>query len=265
MPPWDDSSLPVIATTANIGTTSVSTNRLIKFTASGAARAVVPSGDWIVVVNSTSSTAAGGIQYASSNSYVSMTGSSYDYALGVGQHYNSRAQGVAGSSGNRRGLAFGNTTSFYTNCTAIGFGIAGASSVLTTAGQAVAMRNCTIVGGAAGILFAASGTLTAGNEVNSCLITGSSGYGINAGVSHVTVLKSRLRDHTSGNITNLGNYPIDINLYDTDSDDTTEFVDAAGGDYRIKYGAATWGQGYGAGDEPAPSGGGGGGTSVTIQ
>jgi hypothetical protein len=61
---------------------------------------------------------------------------------------------------------------------------------------------------------------------------------------------NRFRDNPNGNIVGLGNGPTDLDSYTTDSDDATEYVDAASGDFRIKLGAATWGKGYGAGDQP---------------
>lgn len=47
------------------------------------------------------------------------------------------------------------------------------------------------------------------------------------------------------------NIPSDFNTIPAAAFDTTHFVDAANGDYRIKYGSVYWGKGIGAGDEPA--------------
>ena len=91
------------------------------------------------------------------------------------------------------------------------------------------------------------------HELKGNMITGCGAYGIDGqSAARALVSDNRLRDNTSGNINGLGNYPTGLNNYTTDSDDATEYVNTATGDYRIKYGCAIWGQGYGAGDEPAP-------------
>jgi hypothetical protein len=48
------------------------------------------------------------------------------------------------------------------------------------------------------------------------------------------------------------NIPSNLNIIPTAAFDTTHFVDAANGDYRIKYGSAYWGKDIGAGDGPIP-------------
>jgi len=61
---------------------------------------------------------------------------------------------------------------------------------------------------------------------------------------------NRLRDNTSNNFNGLDNYPTDLNNYTTDSDDATEYVDAANGttalqDYPIKASSAIALMGFG--------------------
>ncbi len=71
---------------------------------------------------------------------------------------------------------------------------------------------------------------------------------------------NRLRDNgTSGNFTGTGNWPTTENSvnYTTDSDDATELVNVAGGDYRIKNTATIWGMGFGVSEQPAASTAGG--------
>jgi hypothetical protein len=68
----------------------------------------------------------------------------------------------------------------------------------------------------------------------------------------------------SGHINGPANYPLTLGNDTSAGTDADEFVDAAGGDYRVKYGSTIWGKGYGVSDEPNP-GGGGGGSTVTLM
>ncbi len=94
-------------------------------------------------------------------------------------------------------------------------------------------------------------------QLSRLMVANNGGYGIFGGDGIALVSNSRLRDNTSGNFNALGNYPDSLDNLVSGGLDADEFVGVANGDYRIKYGSAIWGQGYGAGDEPAPAGGGG--------
>lgn len=119
------------------------------------------------------------------------------------------------------------------------------------------VRNCVIAkNGGTGIecdVTAAQGRIL---SIAQCLLTGNGGYGVDGKSGRVYLCGNRLRDNTSGNITSMGNYPTDLNNYVTDSDDATEYVDAANDDYRIKLGSTIHGKGYGAGDQPNTASGG---------
>lgn len=149
------------------------------------------------------------------------------------------------------------------NCTVVGVGGCGIHSSATSAARQFIVDGCTIAncGGSGIYLSNTASPVTATSQVSGCMITGCGEYGITADNKiSVTVKDCRLRDNTSGNLYGLGNYPTDLNHYTTDSDDATEYVDAANGDYRIKNTATNvWNKGYGAGDEPPSSSGGGGG------
>lgn len=164
---------------------------------------------------------------------------------------NCRLQGGgSGGSGNRKGIT-GTIIYDISRCTIANCNGAALELATTTASRENSINCCTIANnGGVGIdLDLTSGTATAHTLITNCMITGNA-----AGIDlNNTILASasgnRLRDNTSGNIINAGNYPVDVNNYVTDSDDATEFVDAAGGDFRIKASSAIWGKGYGAGDE----------------
>lgn len=266
-PPWDDSGLPVIATTANMYTSTLALAfwRLIKFTASGPDDYYITAGDldWCSVSSSRSNSAAGGFACTGRNCLVSMTGSIYNGGIRLGAFavVNCRATGVTGSSGNRSGVSVSNSTNgVLDRITVYGVGGAGVDATAGSASAFFDMNRCTIVGcGGDGVKLSSAASATAINRIAGCLITGNGGYGINAQSAARTLLHdTRLRDNTSGNLNGFGNWPIDMGVYTTDSDDATEYVNAAGGDFRIKNTATNvWGKGYGAGDEAAASGGGG--------
>jgi len=86
--------------------------------------------------------------------------------------------------------------------------------------------------------------------IGNVLVNGGA-YGLNAqSAARVYVFNNRLRDNTSGSFNGTLNHDVSQN-YTTDTDDTDDFVDFSGGDFRIKNTATIWGKGYGVSDEPA--------------
>lgn len=269
-PAWDDSGLPVLATTTNIATLNLSncSARLVKFTSTGRQGNVLALGtgtiDWCNVSNSQANTSAGCANVLHcSNSPLHCSGSSYATVLTVasveGTVRNSRVTGVAGSSGNRNGVDFPSTRAT-AGLSYISVGGIGINFSSTNVNLVAAVSRCTVAAcGSDGIRLPSTAS-----QVNQCLIsnnmiTGNGGYGINAQSGARTfAANNRLRDNTSGNINGLDNFPTTFDNYTTDSDDATEYENTAGGDYRIKATATIWGQGYGVADAPASAGGGGG-------
>ena len=184
--------------------------------------------------------------------------------------YNCRIVGAGASSGtgDRDGIrdSVGNRQF---NCTVLDIGGDGINCTATNASRRFVVLGTTIANcGGSGINMSNSASpVTAIALINNCMITGCGAYGINANSQISALVKDcRLRDNTSGNISGLGNFPTDFNNYTTDSDDATEYVDSAAGDYRIKNTATdVWGKGYGAGDEPVPVSGSGGGGRPEIR
>ena len=182
--------------------------------------------------------------------------------------YNCRIVGAGASSGtgDRHGI-LDDVGRHKFNCTVLDIGGDGIKCTATNATRRFVVLGTTIANcGGSGINMSNSASpVTAIASINNCMITGCGAYGINANSQlSALVTDCRLRDNTSGNISGLGNFPTDFHNYITDSDDATEYVDPATGDYRIKNTATdVWGKGYGAGDEPVPvSGSGGGGLPV---
>jgi hypothetical protein len=172
---------------------------------------------------------------------------------------NVRVDGSSGtSSGNRIGVttaSAGYQSALITVVGCVGGGMFAATGAATRFSN---FYRCTLVGnGAYGIQCNGTASQTVNHNIVGCYFANNGTYGIDANGSRTNALGNRLRDNTSGPFNGFDNYPTDSN-YTTDSDDATEFVNAAAGDYRIKNTATlVWGKGYGAGDEPAAGGGGG--------
>jgi hypothetical protein len=267
-PVWDDSNMPVIATTTNISAVNNASVavRGLKFTASGANTSAVSSvllADWIYVINSTSNTGTHATSPGSgnpvTNSVFKMTGSSYSACAGgtLFRFTNVRLEGNASaSSGNMRGvsIALNGATSFV-RCTSVNNVGGGIYNTSTGSSVRLSVDNCTIVGtGAASSGVSIASTATVVSVVSNSIVVNNGDYGIDVtGTGRLLSANNRFRDNTDGNTNGMGSIPTTWDIYTTDTDDT-EFVDAAGGDYRVKSTAAIWGKGYGAGDEPATGG-----------
>jgi hypothetical protein len=274
-PTWSETGMPVIATTTNISTTTLVplAIRGLKFTASDRSGVMVDgpnNADWCVFENSTDSTS--NIPFSVGNCATNCVGRAFGdrYAVIVQSGTsrlcdNIRCVGIpTGSSGTRIGFGIGTlNTSASINASRItvidndnGPGI---SLPNTSAAARVLLANCLVAGATTGIFMPGNSAPTQTSQVTGCVVVKCSAYGIaaTANLCNALIANNRLRNNTSGNFNGFGNYPTDNN--DTSSGtDADEFVDSAGGDYRIKNTSDLWGKGYGAGDEPAAGGGGGG-------
>lgn len=267
--PMDDSAFPVIATSTNIRTinSAFCLLRAVKLTASGSNGPVIVAcgaADWISVINSTANTSAAGISAFTklTNSMVSMTSSSYAYAIQALNNEvakNIRLVGVTGSSGNRRGVEYVGTTSIsdLLEMTIIGFGGDAVFSTSTNIAQRFNLLRSVIANCSGnGVKPASTANQTQVHEIMGCMITGNGAYGIDAqSAARVLLAQSRLRNNTSGNLNGFGNYPTDLDINTSAGSDANEYVDSANGDYRIKNTSSLWGQGYGVADQPASGGG----------
>lgn len=274
-PAWDDSNMPVIATTTNIATFNNSAMvglYMLKFTSSGRNGAVIAScmyTNWVIIEQSASNTSATAMAFptrAASNMVIKMTGSSYQYGLAAGAQLidNVRIEGnSSASSGDRHGFVFNGTTNtspgVFQRIVSINNPGAGFHDAGSNAANTCHLRNCLFDGNTGnGVTFASTASPTSTRTIYGLVATNNGGYGIDAGASLTVIQRSRLRNNTSGNTTGFGNYPTDLRNETGAGSDSDEYVNKASGDYRIKNTAAIWGQGYGAGDEPAAGGGGGG-------
>ena len=170
---------------------------------------------------------------------------------------NSRIQGITGTTSNRRGIdsnAFAPSL-YLVNNTIIGMGGIGISMTGASAGDMIASNVINGTGSdGINISRSATGTTVAAQVCNN-MITNCGGWGINQS-SSVGMLASnnRLRNNTSGNFTGMGNYPSDIANETAAGTDADEYVDLAGGDYRIKSTSSIVGRRFGVSDQPAAGG-----------
>jgi hypothetical protein len=228
--------------------------------------------DWCAVEGSTNNSSAQLFNtwgnYFSQNCVFRQTGASFDVLAGIGPegHFHNclfYGPGSTGGSGNRMGVdasgLFGNNASvgILTRCTirsVAGLGFSNSSS----AAVSTRIQNCVIAStgsGSAGVF----GTNTDGKSsvVSNCVIVNCGGWGIDVGTGgRFIITNNRLRDNSSGTITGTGsgNYPTNFDNETAAGTDADEFVDAAGGDYRIKNTSSIWGKGFGVSDQPAAGG-----------
>ncbi len=261
--PFSTSTLPVIATTSNIATSSLAAGvwRLIYFTASARVGSVHSAGsyDWTpltVSIANPSADAFGAVANLT-NSWIVFSGASFNAGINlpsIGTFANIRIDGTAGvTSGTRRGITTSSTGHVLSGITVIGCAGGGIFAATGSATRSSYYSRCMLINnGSFGIQCNGTASQTVYHDISNCYFSGNT-YGIDANGSRTIAKNNRLRDSGTANFANFGNFPTDYN-YITDSDDATEFVNSGAGDYRIKSTAAIWGKGYGAGDGPAASG-----------
>lgn len=263
MPVNWDTNLPVIATTTNIATLNLANTYvfLAKLTASGRNAGVMTAGTyakWLSVVNSTNNSAAYAVSAVLLDcSALSCSGAAYSSILSLGNGFyvdNVRLEGNAGSSGNRDGLVYTGSTGrvIHSRVTSVNNGGRGWAYTGTSTGVAVELWRGVFANNAGdNIQFPNTAAQTVFSVISQCMITGSSAYGVNPGGANtnLVVRQCRLRDNTTANFGTFGNYPTDGNNYTTDAADADDYVDASGGDYRIKSGSLIHGMGFGVSDQ----------------
>jgi hypothetical protein len=270
-PMWSTTGMATIATTTNVQTMNLQWShwRGFRFTASNRGSSVINNVtvcEWCYCENSTSN--ANSVSFSDVrhlfNSVGKVTGAEYNAVVTAGsiglEANNLRCEGNPdATSGNRRGYSQGsNVPREFTRIVAIDNPGIGISHVSVGINIALSMNRCVVAySGGSGIEINSTNTARP-SVLNSVISVHNGGYGINAsGTGTIYAADCRLRNNTSANFNGFGNYPTDNNNTSSGTN-ADEFVDVAGGDYRIKNTSDLWGKGYGAGDEPAAGGGGGG-------
>ncbi len=185
-----------------------------------------------------------------------MTGTSYASGAQSTDMLNCRVAGnLSATTGTRYGWVSPTASPTLRGNTIInhvGGGLVSTSS--SAAFSMVAIRNTINACSGNGISLTATASQTQICRLLNNYIANSGGYGVDASASRAMAANNRLRDNAIGNLNSFANYPTTLNNLTTSSDDATEFVNVAGGDYRIKASSAIWGKGYGVSDEPASGG-----------
>lgn len=269
-PAWSKSTLPTIESSTNIVVINLSYAhaRLISFSGSGnTTNAILGSGsglfifDWVYVVNSNNSTSAtcvAGTGTRITNSVLQCSGTSYSAIMSnFGEAINVRCIGnPSASSGSRVGIASSATTLHVSKCCTYGnVGQAMSISSSSAAWSGTIERNTLtgVPGTSTGdvLILPSTASQTQVQRIIGNVLVNGGAYGLNAqSAARVYVFNNRLRDNTSGSFNGTLNHDVSQN-YTTDTDDTDDFVDFSGGDFRIKNTATIWGKGYGVSDEPA--------------
>jgi hypothetical protein len=262
-PMWSTTGMATIATTTDIITSNLQWSywRGFRFTASARTAGVVDSVtvcDWCYCENSASNTNARTFSTVRHlfNSVGKVTGTAYNAVVTFGsvnlEVNNLRCEGNPdATSGNRRGCSNAdNLAREYTRVVALNNPGIGIAHLATGTGTALSMNRC-VVAYSGGNNIEINGTPTNRiSALNSVVSVHSGGHGIvAANTGRIYAADCRLRNNTSANFNGFGNYPTDNNNTSSGTN-ADEFVDAAGGDYRIKFGSSLWGKGSGAGDEP---------------
>lgn len=277
MPAWDDSGMPVFASTTNINMVNVSTNVYlygIKFTSSGATSQPTTGTanyNWVIVENSTNNVNAGGISISQNNNVqcvvIRMTGTAYNYGFNRGLNAilqaNIRIEGnISATSGNRGGIYNNNNESWgLAKCVSINH--VGGGFVSGSTGTAATLRavNC-IAYGNSGPGFANPSVTGTGNQtLERCIAVNNGTYGVNTTTSAPMLITGcRFRNNSTADINGTGDHPVDLYNDTSAGNDSDEFVNVSGAvstwDLRIKNTSSKWGKGYGVADQPASGGGG---------
>ena len=220
--------------------------------------------DYVKLENTASNSSAACISSSGdfaliSNCHFICSGTSFNAVFaGVGSVHNVRIEGnSSASSGNRRGIVHATSGFFSTargpiciiNCPGAGF----INTITTSAGGGI-VSNMTINNCGTGIEFStgSGGGTTANGKaiIEGCFVTNCT-TGIVTTNAASMIYHSRLR-----NTTNLS-VPVNsllASVVETSGSDSAEYVNASGGDYRIKSSSTYWGEGYGAGDEMTAGG-----------
>jgi hypothetical protein len=271
-PAFDTTTFPTLSYTGNVLSvdlnSATTTLRFIKLAGTGnTTNPFVRSVTLIncFVTNSASNTSlvvSGAL--TAFNSVFEATGTAYAIVTQSGSLVNCRIVGnSSASSGNRHGISSATASSFYLRVTVVNNPGSGLILTSSTTSSSSSMINCLFHGNGYGIRLQSVAGQTSLQRIQGCYIANSTTAGIDGqSQAYPITFSSRLRDNgTSGNWTailgnSLTNENDNIN-YTTDSDDASELVNVAGGDYRIKNTATIWGKGFGVSEEPPASSAGG--------
>lgn len=170
--------------------------------------------------------------------------------INAGTPYWFNCRAVGGSSGFSGSQ---NAAYFAVNSTVSG-AINGFSTATVAQDRSFRLDHCTIVASSVGVSSDSATATNSTQQITNCFIVAPTGLDFTNKTVQAPIAYNRIRATTP--ITAAADSFIGEN-YTAAGSDEAEFVDAANGDYRIKFGSAYWDLGVGVSREPAPSGGGG--------
>lgn len=266
---WDADLPHIVVTTNNVAvSTSVLTVwRLLKFSSAVSTTAGMftqaAAIDWCSITVSASNTSAfiiGSACEKVTNCYLSMTGASYKNAMALTTipPFNTRMQGVTGTSGDRSGIQFAGAgyEAPMVGCTIFGFGGHGYWNTTTNATHRHLLYNCVIANnGGSGVLLHSTNNQTQQHRIMNCMITGNGVYGVDAqSEANCIISNCRLRNNATADLNGFANYPVNQSINTSAGSDGSEYVSAAAFDFRILRTAAIRNRGYGVSQQPAGGG-----------
>lgn len=265
-PAWDSSNMPLITASSNVRMVDNPSTRInmISF--------LVPSSithtaglcgggiySWCIFENNRSATGTLGLTSTNTPSFINcvvkMTGTSFSYAANIA-NANSIYQNVriecnkSASSGNRDAiLRSGNSMAVLERVTVYGSVTNGINHTTNGTAAQLWLRNCVFYGcDASGARIGSTTIQTLMANIDGCIFVNNGTYGLEAVNERVLVLNSRFRNNGTADRSATN---IDLLYCETGAGtDADEFVNAAGGDLRIKNTSDLWGRNIGAGDEP---------------
>ncbi len=152
----------------------------------------------------------------------------------------------SGANGTRGGLYNGNNASIHWDTFCV-FDCPGYGVMNNAAGSYMSVANATIVNCGTGIDCSGTATTYGNFFINTVLTDNSADYQLGGAVI-------RHRNRIARNIATSVSMAWPGSLDYMIAGSTSEFVDYAGRDFRMKYGTDYWGLGIGCGDEPYPHG-----------
>lgn len=259
---WE-SDLPIIEGTGTswLYNSAQISARCMKFRVGGRAGAGVNSlGQlhWCVVENFTDSISAAAVASSGEtrNCVFRCSGNSYNYVLQTSNSataLNCRLEGNPSAvSGEKDGIRNGGTSAIKSasGLTIINNPGRGYYNPVGNAATNTILDRCVLANnGGSGLVFANVASPTGVHSLFNSFVVNNGGWGLDGVIANCRIFRSRFRNNSSGDITSTSNGFVIGNITDAGAD-ADEFVDAANGDYRIKFGSPYWGMGIGAGDAP---------------
>lgn len=255
-PIWDTTNMPVItlSTAAFCSSLNVNAYGLDIVASHNGLTATAGILNWCRITNNGSGASVGviGTGLKAHDCVFKCTSTSFGTVAGGADVSNCRVEGnSAATTNNRRGTTSNTATgNCLSRCTFIDLP---GGAYLNSGTGATLIDKCLFYN--CGPAVVQSSTSSSGSHATRSMFI-NNGTAVNFGSGMMLVSNNRFRGNTT-NMT-LGAHSKEYDNITSAGSDADEFVNAAGGDYRIKNTSSLWGLGLGPGDEAAPASSGGG-------